>query len=449
MHLNQLYSIKLGKAASYFYMSKELGPQRIDGLLAKTQRFDTALSRVNSLIQNPGGNVWQKRFQLADQLPDEIFLDTALRVGSIVTSLKEKTLPKLTVKKNLNDQEIRIAQAEEDVAKIAGFVQNRNLPQEALTRAQGILDRLKDQKPSSGRKNQETIPKMGGVKEKQLMQLLLAKEAQGEIATWDDLRALYPEEDTASAYTLVRSIIRNCRRKYGRVFEIYNKSKHGYGLRKKDADKLSQPPAIAAFEITQEGFVMPDGTILRDLDEIEKPLLAFVITRTNEGQTTSYDEFRQTYIDIRGNPRIGETRVHHILETLNDKLQQADCIIVNTAPNRRVKTAFVFRKRVPEDEDQKGPTSTNCQEPDALPEIQLKLESRRMLTPKEQIELRATCDVVSKLAARKPDDINRNIRVVVGQGLPPQTTIPQIYGASVSDDDLKMSFINSFANITE
>lgn len=236
-------------------MARELGPPRIEELSAKAQRLDTALSRVNSLIQNPGGNVWQKKFQL-DQLPDTIFLDTAPRVGFIVTNLKERTVPKLEVAKNLNDQEIRIAQAEGSVAKIAEFVQNGNLPQEALTRAQGILHRLKDQKPSSKERitvlqeplsltqaiaieeislsdNHLDLSEIGKLtrQPKQFMDLLVQAQKEGKQLSVQSFRVMFKDGATVNEKVLqirINTLIHSINLKLQKIIVVNTQGHGGY-----------------------------------------------------------------------------------------------------------------------------------------------------------------------------------------------------------------------------
>lgn len=66
-------------------------------------------------------------------------------------------------------------------------------------------------------------------------------------------------------------------------------------------------------------------------------------------------------------------------------------------------------------------------------------------TEKNEILLKSILDILSNLTAGKPEDINRNSRVILGKHLPPKTTIPQIFGLDVTQEELNDILVSSLA----
>ncbi|MEK7534465.1 MAG: hypothetical protein AAB600_03950 [Patescibacteria group bacterium] len=99
--------------------------------------------------------------------------------------------------------------------------------------------------------------------------------------------------------------------------------------------------------------VLPNGTKLGGLTDSEKRLLEILITRSFEGEPSSREQIKEDY-GADGVYSMTVSTMGRKISLLNEKLLwETNYVIDNTAPQLRVKAAYIFRERTAEEERKK------------------------------------------------------------------------------------------------
>lgn len=117
-------------------------------------------------------------------------------------------------------------------------------------------------------------------------------------------------------------------------------------------DHLKTRYTIPTLEVSQDGILGLDGTLLTDLSEMEKGLVTFLAQRTTEGETSSFEDVKNILVKHGGKSTIGERQLRAKVEDLSEKLLQANCVVENTVKVPGKKAALILRKLTPDDDRQ-------------------------------------------------------------------------------------------------
>ena len=182
---------------------------------------------------------------------------------------------------------------------------------------------------------------------------------------------------------------------------------------------------------------LPDRTKLGGLSKEEKTLLELVIDRTSQGKATSMEELKDA---LGENLRTTGHKVRAIIDTIRAELEETNYDFIRKQADKisGTKSGYVFIERIPEGEQKET-------------EAPSKPKSRKELTPRQQIVLKATLEILSKMADNKSQEVT-NLRIILGRYLPYKTTIPEIFehltaSELITDSELNTYFINSLAYI--
>lgn len=204
-----------------------------------------------------------------------------------------------------------------------------------------------------------------------------------------------------------------------------------------------QPRKVNKDYHTNNDLVLRDGTKVGGLTTVEKAVLQLFVDQ-GEGKKTipiSTQQVVEAYIAASGNPQISKQSKSQMIRELSEKLaEQTDFTITKTrvyrytGNGREVEVVYLLRKRVPE--ELKNDSS-----------IEEKTRGQQEVVGSEsrtEIGLKATLEILSFWAEGKPQNISRNVRIILGHHLPRKTTIPAIFGSNVTDEELKNFLIGSF-----
>ena len=261
-------------------MEREPKQASLLDLQQKLEATDKSLGKIGNLLQARGGSPWPERLRL-DETSGLEFLDVAVRVGTIVENLRNRTVPTLEKRRSglVHQMESeRLSRAGQQIKKIQNLVINGALNEEVLVKAKSIFEELakdsvKDQpiqRPGESLlilPNGQEIRGLGGKEYKILEQFLLLRYQEVPVSNTEWTRAVYGEEisivEAKGSMSGFRCALNKKLEGYG--YRFVKTNSHSDVIKKRDA----------FYDLVLKGEEVAVAQEIKPIEEVSKPLEKF------------------------------------------------------------------------------------------------------------------------------------------------------------------------------